>query len=159
MTEPMTTKAPTARICWQLIRNQPGRYLVNAVLWTSIWVMPVIPALLTRAFFDRIDPAVANTVGFTVPTLIALMLGYGLGRLAIMAIAMWNDVHFMFRTGTQLRRNMLSRVFALVDQRNLYVFNDGQLCDQIIGLKNEPDSLSTNFRKLIVRHFGNVITP
>ena len=31
----------------------------------------------------------------------------------MMAIAMWNDVHFMFRTGTLLRRNMLSRVFEM----------------------------------------------
>ena len=112
-TETETPRAPTARIGWQLIKNQPVRYAVNAVLWTSIWVMPVIPALLTQAFFDRVDPGVQNTVGFTVPTLIALMVGYGLARLVVMAVGMWNDVHFMFRTGTQLRRNMLARVFEL----------------------------------------------
>jgi len=112
-TESTTTRAPTARIGWQLIKNQPVRYLVNAVLWTSIWVMPVIPALITRAFFNRIDPGTAGTVGFTVPTLIALMVGYGLARLAVMGVGMWNEMHFMFRTGTQLRRNMLARVFEL----------------------------------------------
>ncbi|MCJ7725321.1 MAG: ABC transporter ATP-binding protein, partial [Acidimicrobiia bacterium] len=112
-TEIETPRAPTARIGWQLIKNQPVRYTINAFLWTSIWVMPVIPALLTRAFFNRVDPGVESTVGFTVPTLIALMVGYGLARLAVMAVGMWNDVHFMFRTGTQLRRNMLARVFEL----------------------------------------------
>ena len=110
-TEQTTPKVPTARIGWRLIKNQPGRYLVNAVLWTSIWVMPVIPALIARAFFDRISGEAGS--GFTVPTLIALMVGYGLGRLAIMFVGMWNDIHFMFRTGTQLRRNMLARVFQM----------------------------------------------
>ena len=113
MTTRNMPKAPTARISWRLIRNQPGRYAINALVWSSIWVMPVIPALLTRAFFDRIDPSVQNTVGFTVPTLIALMLGYGAARLAVMVFGMWNDAHFMFRTGTQLRRNMLARVFEM----------------------------------------------
>ncbi|MBU1228038.1 MAG: ABC transporter ATP-binding protein/permease [Actinobacteria bacterium] len=112
-TEELTPRAPTARIGWQLIKNQRLRYGINAMLWMSIWVMPVIPALLTRAFFDRIDPASTNPVGFTVPTLIALMLGYGFARLGVMVTGMWTDVHFMFRTGTQLRRNMLARVFEM----------------------------------------------
>ncbi len=110
-TRPATTRTPTARIGWRLIKNQPGRYVGIAFLWSTIWVMPVIPALITRAFFDRISGEAE--AGFTVPTLIALMLGYGVARLAVMLLGMWTDVHFMFRTGTQLRRNMLARVFEM----------------------------------------------
>jgi ATP-binding cassette subfamily B protein len=106
-----TPRAPTARIGWRLIRNQPGRYLLNLFGWVSIWVMPVLPALITRAFFDRVSGD--SDVGFTVPTLIALTIGYGLGRLVVMGFAMWTDIHFMFRTGTLLRRNMLARIFRL----------------------------------------------
>jgi len=104
-------KAPTARIGWRLIRNEPVRYVGIAILWSTIWVMPVIPALITRAFFDRITGEAG--AGFTVPTLIALMMGYGIARLAVMLLGMWTDIHFMFRTGTQLRRNMLARVYEM----------------------------------------------
>jgi len=111
MTTESTTKAPTARIGWRLIKNQPGRYVGIAILWSTIWVMPVIPALITRAFFDRISGEAG--AGFTVPTLIALMIGYGVARLAVMLLGMWTDVHFMFRTGTQLRHNMMARIFEM----------------------------------------------
>jgi ATP-binding cassette subfamily B protein len=91
-----------------LIRVAPGWYLANVILWTSIWVIPVIPALITRRFFDDL-----GTAGFNPATLIALLLGYGLARLGVMFTAMWNDVHFMFRVSSTLRRNMLERIFDL----------------------------------------------
>ena len=81
--EPTTTKAPTARIGLRLIKNQPGRYVGIAILWSTIWVMPVIPALITRAFFDRISSDAG--AGFTVPTLIALLIGYADQRRTISA--------------------------------------------------------------------------
>lgn len=99
---------PTLRLMRQLIRAAPGWYLANVVLWTSIWVLPVIPALITQRFFDDL-----GTVGFNPATLIALLLGYGAARVAVMFTAMWNDVHFMFRISSTLRRNMLERIFAL----------------------------------------------
>ncbi len=107
----MTTRRstlPTVRLMRQLIKAAPGWYLANVFLWTTIWVIPVIPALITQRFFDDLD-----TVGFNPATLIAMLLGYGAARLAVMFIAMWNDVHFMFRAGSTLRRNMLERIFAL----------------------------------------------
>ncbi|MDJ0662960.1 MAG: ABC transporter ATP-binding protein [Acidimicrobiia bacterium] len=107
----MTTRRstlPTVRLMRELIKAAPGWYLANVLLWTTIWVIPVIPALITQRFFDDLD-----TVGFNPATLIAMLLGYGAARLAVMFIAMWNDVHFMFRAGSTLRRNMLERIFAL----------------------------------------------
>jgi ATP-binding cassette subfamily B protein len=92
----------------QLIKAAPGWYLANVFLWTAIWVLPVIPALITRRFFDDL-----GTVGFNPATLIALLLGYGAARLAVMFTAMWNDVNFMFRISSTLRRNLLERIFDL----------------------------------------------
>jgi len=113
------SRAPvkTARLGWRLVRTEPARYAANLVLWTLIWVIPIVPGLITRAFFDRIagdDPA-----GPTIATLIALVLGYGVARIATMWLAMWNDVHFMFRLGATLRRNMLARIFELPGARAL----------------------------------------
>lgn len=107
----MTTRKsalPTVRLMRELIKAAPGWYLANVFLWTSIWVLPVIPALITQRFFDDL-----GTVGFNPATLIAMLLGYGAARLAVMFTAMWNDVNFMFRISSTLRRNLLERIFDL----------------------------------------------
>lgn len=99
---------PILRMMRGLIKAAPGWYLANLFLWTSIWILPVIPALITQRYFDEL-----GTVGFNPATLIAALLGYGAARLAIMFTAMWNDVNFMFRISSTLRRNMLERIFDL----------------------------------------------
>jgi ATP-binding cassette subfamily B protein len=104
-------RVPTTRLLGRLIAAQPWRYTANALLWASVWLLPVLPALITRQFFDRLTGDAQG--GFTVPTLIALMAAYGLGRIVVMAVAMFNDVHFMFRAGALLRRNMLGRIFEM----------------------------------------------
>lgn len=107
----MTTRKsslPILRMMIRLIRVAPGWYLANAFLWTTIWVLPLIPALITQRFFDGL-----GTVGFNPATLIAALVGYGLARLAVMALAMWNDVNFMFRLSSTLRRNLLERIFEM----------------------------------------------
>ena len=106
-----TPRVSPARLGARLIRAQPGRYSVNALLWTAIWVMPIVPGFIIQAYFDRI--ADTGRVGLSVDTLIVLLVAYGLGRLAVMGVGMWNDIHFMFRNGALLRRNMLARVYDL----------------------------------------------
>jgi ATP-binding cassette subfamily B protein len=110
-------RMPTSRLGWLLLRAHPWRYTANVITWTAIWVIPIIPALITRAFFDRITQD--ETAGFTVTTLVVIILAYGAGRIGVMWLGMWNDVHFMFRTGATLRRNMLTRVFELPGARAL----------------------------------------
>lgn len=102
---------PTAQLGLGLIKYQKGRYLVNVLTWASIWVMPMIPALITKAFFDRITGE--TSAGFNVPTLVVFVVVYAVGRIAVMFLGMWNDAHLMFRIGTLMRRNMLERIFEL----------------------------------------------
>ena len=102
---------PTARLGLGLIRYQKGRYALNVLTWASIWVMPMIPALITKAFFDRITGEA--TAGFNVPTLVMFVVVYAFGRISVMFLGMWNDAHLMFRIGTLMRRNMLERIFEL----------------------------------------------
>ncbi|NQV07197.1 hypothetical protein HQ535_11655, partial [bacterium] len=102
-----TPQVKPAKLGWRLIRNQPLRYAVNASLWTLIWVMPIVIGFIIQAFFDGIAGTGNVTVG--VDSLIALMIAYGFARLGVMALGMWNEIHFMFRNGALLRRTMLAR--------------------------------------------------
>jgi ATP-binding cassette, subfamily B, bacterial len=104
-------RVPTARLGLGLISYRKGRYVANVLLWATMWVLPVLVALVIRAFFDHItgeDPA-----GPAVPTLVALIVAYGVGRISVMFLAMWNDAQLSFRVGSLMRRNMLERIFEL----------------------------------------------
>ncbi len=52
----MTTSArasvPTLKLMKGMVRFAPWRYAGNALLWTLVWVMPVIPGLISKEFFD-----------------------------------------------------------------------------------------------------------
>ncbi len=102
-------RAPTGRLMWGLVRYAPWRYTANIVLWASMWLLPVIPAFITREFFNRLDAE----PGFNAVTLMALMIGYGLARLTVMAVGMINDILFAFRASSLLRRNMLRRLYEM----------------------------------------------
>jgi ATP-binding cassette subfamily B protein len=85
--------------------------LANVTLWVIIYLAPVVPGLLTKWFFDELTgdaPA-----GLDVPTLIALLLGYAVFRVANIFLAIWNDVHFRFRMASRLRINLMSRILEL----------------------------------------------
>ncbi len=100
---------PTPRLIAGLARTFPWRWLANVFLWTSIWTMPILVGLVTREFFDTLE----GDIGFTITTLVVLMVAYGLGRITVMVIAMHNDVHFMFRVGSLMRHNMFARILSL----------------------------------------------
>ncbi len=101
------TKAPTGRLMLGMVAYAPWRYAANVILWTTMWLLPVIPGLLTAQFFNQLEAE----PGFNPTTLIAAFFAYGLARLVVMVVGMLNDVHFGFRTSTLLRRNMLERLY------------------------------------------------
>ena len=106
---------PTRKLMMGMIKFAPWRYAGNAILWTLVWVMPVIPGLISKEFFDGLTGE--ESVSFGVNTLIAFMGAYGLGRVATVFLAMYSDVNFRFRIGSLLRRNMIGRILALPGAR------------------------------------------
>jgi ATP-binding cassette subfamily B protein len=95
----------------RLMRTEPWRYLANVTLWVIIYLAPIVPGLLTKWFFDELTgdaPA-----GLDVTTLIALLIGYAVFRVANIYVAIWNDVHFRFRMASRLRINLMSRILEL----------------------------------------------
>ena len=112
MNRPVSTKpeVPTGRALLRLMRAHPWRYAVNLILWIAIVTMPLIPGLITKEFFDRLD---MDPAGLNVGTLIAILGVYGVTRLVVVFTGMVNDINFIFRTGSLMRRNMLERVYSL----------------------------------------------
>jgi len=106
---------PTLKLMVGMVRFAPWRYAGNAILWALVWVMPVIPGLISKEFFDGLTGEAS--VSFGVNTLIAFMAAYGLGRVALVFVAMLSDVNFRFRIGSLLRRNMIGRILALPGAR------------------------------------------
>ncbi|MDJ0962550.1 MAG: ABC transporter ATP-binding protein [Acidimicrobiia bacterium] len=109
MTAPSTPRTPAARTLARLLGAHRKRYVGNLLAWTAIWAMPVIPALIMRAYFNGLE----SDIGFNVTTIIVALVAYGLLRITAMVIGMWTDIHFMYRTGSLLRRNMLERVYEM----------------------------------------------
>ncbi|NOU68577.1 ATP-binding cassette domain-containing protein [Paenibacillus sp. LMG 31461] len=91
-----------------LIMYKPFRYFINALAWTIIYLAPIAPGLITKAFFDTLTGNA--TVKFGVWGLIALLIGAALGRILLIIIGFITDVHFRFRMGMLLRRNLLEHV-------------------------------------------------
>ncbi|MZQ86826.1 ATP-binding cassette domain-containing protein [Paenibacillus sp. 5J-6] len=98
----------TFHYLWRLIMYRPLRYFTNAVAWTIIYLAPIAPGLITKQFFDSLT--VNSTLGYGVWGLIALLIAAALGRICLIVIGFITDVHFRFRMGMLLRRNLLEHV-------------------------------------------------
>lgn len=93
---------------WRLIMYRPGLYLINLFAWSLIHMAPLVPGLLTKAFFDHLEGTYAFPYG--VWAIAVLLIGAALARIALIFGGFMTDVHFRFRISTLLRRNMLSHV-------------------------------------------------
>lgn len=93
---------------WRLIKYRKGWYILNALVWTGIYLMPIVPGLLTKEFFDSL--AGESTMGIGIWGLIALLVGFALARSASIYLGFITDVNFRFRMGMLLRRNLLEHI-------------------------------------------------
>lgn len=98
----------TRHFFWRLIMYRPGLYLINLFAWSLIHMAPLVPGLLTKAFFDHLEGT--YTFPYGVWAIAVLLIGAALARIALIFGGFMTDVHFRFRISTLLRRNMLSHV-------------------------------------------------
>ncbi|NOV02215.1 ABC transporter ATP-binding protein [Paenibacillus planticolens] len=98
----------TFQYLWRLIMYRRLRYFVNALAWTVIYLAPIAPGLITKQFFDSLTGH--SSLGYGVWGLIALLIAAALGRICLIIIGFITDVHFRFRMGMLLRRNLLEHV-------------------------------------------------
>lgn len=98
----------TFQLLWRLIRYRPLWYTANATMWTLIYLAPVLPGLVTKAFFDSLTDSAAAKLGIW--TIIALLLGTVAVRIGFILVGFITDVQFRMRVGGLLRHNMLRHI-------------------------------------------------
>ncbi|MFC5448449.1 ABC transporter ATP-binding protein [Paenibacillus aestuarii] len=98
----------TFQYLWRLIMYKPVRYVINAIAWTVIYLAPIAPGLVTKEFFDSLTGNAK--LGYGVWGIIALLMAATLGRIVLIVVGFITDVHFRFRMGMLLRRNLLEHV-------------------------------------------------
>ncbi|WP_158842362.1 ABC transporter ATP-binding protein [Saccharothrix deserti] len=100
---------PTLKFLARLISYSPGRYLLAALGWMVFHLWPLMPGLLGKALFDVLEGRAA--LGFTVWTVVAIVVAAGLARSAAILGATVAWAGWYLRARGLVQRNMLSRIF------------------------------------------------
>ncbi|WMT40776.1 ABC transporter ATP-binding protein [Paenibacillus sp. D2_2] len=98
----------TRHFFWRLVTYRPILYLTNLLMWTIVHMIPLVPGLATKAFFDQLEGNVSFPYG--VWGIIALLISAALVRIMFIALGFLTDVRFRFRIGMLMRRNLLAHV-------------------------------------------------
>ncbi len=98
----------TWQISYRLLRNQPWAYAINALAWGIFHALPLLPALFTRSILNKLtgDAAVSWSIG----TLLALLVGIGLARFALLMGNFLIYIRFRNHLTGSLRINMLQAI-------------------------------------------------
>ncbi|MBX3015528.1 MAG: ABC transporter ATP-binding protein, partial [Caldilineaceae bacterium] len=96
------------QISYRLLRQMPRAYLINALLWITMQLSTLLPGLLTKQILDQLSGQAA--AGWTIGTLLALLVGLGVGRFANLLLAFLVYVKFKNRIQGILRLNMLGEI-------------------------------------------------
>ncbi|MPZ48015.1 MAG: ATP-binding cassette domain-containing protein [Dehalococcoidia bacterium] len=107
----------TARFLLNLAGYWRGLYLLNCLLWSLVYLGPILPGLILREFFNSLE---ANTAtAQTVLVLLAMFLAIGAGRVVTIYTAIYAAMLHRFGTSGLLRRNMFARILHLPAARAL----------------------------------------
>ncbi len=98
----------TFQFLWRVLMYRPIRYWINALVWTLIYLAPIAPGLITKQFFDTLTDN--STLHYGIWGIISLLIGAALARIALIYIGFITDIHFRFRVGMMLRRNLLGHI-------------------------------------------------
>lgn len=108
---------PTWKLIWRLARFQWKLHLTHCIALIIFYLSLQIPGLLIRDYFDRLtDNAEA---GSSIWSIIYLMAAVLVGRELVRMVAFGAWIHFFFRVGDLLRRNVMNRILQLPGARSL----------------------------------------
>lgn len=98
----------TSTLLWRLVRYKPLLYCANALMWTLIYLAPILPGLVSKEFFDSL---LGNAqYDLSIFSLIILLIVFALVRVVLIIFGFLTDVHYRFRVGAMIRRNLLSHI-------------------------------------------------
>ncbi len=103
-------RIPISRVIARLIANSPRRYLASALLWITIWTMPLVVGLIAANFFDSLT---GDAPGWNLATLVAAVWGYVLVRVGVLLLALRTHSSLLFRASSGMRRSMLRWIYTL----------------------------------------------
>ena len=101
----------TYHYLWRMILYRPWLYLVDAVIWVLIHLAPLIPGLISRAYFDALTGEAAVT--FSVETLVVMLLMFALARVVLYVTGFLADAPHRFHMSQVLRHNLFKRILEL----------------------------------------------
>ncbi|WP_217592904.1 ABC transporter ATP-binding protein [Cohnella sp. GbtcB17] len=107
----------TSSFFWRMLRYRPGLYVLNLLAWTLIHMAPLLPGLLTKAFFDHLEGT--HPFPFGAGAIAALLIAAALARIALIYCGFLTDVAFRYRISSLLRRNLLAHVLRAPGARAL----------------------------------------
>lgn len=102
------------RHIWRLMAYRPWLYAGNALAWTVIHMMPLLPGLIIKAFFDRLagDPGVVSWAAVAIITVT-------LAHIAVIYVGALTDSLHRFLMSALLRHNLLQGILRQPGARAL----------------------------------------
>jgi ATP-binding cassette subfamily B protein len=94
-----------------MIRYRPWLYLADAVLWAAIHITPLIPGLISRAYFDTLTGDAPATLSVT--SIVIILLMFALARIVLYVTGFLADAPHRFQMSGLLRHNLFKRILNL----------------------------------------------
>lgn len=106
---------------WQagagLIKDRPKLYILNALAWTAIHAVPLLPGLVTREIFNTLSGEATVDLGLW--GLVALLVGIAVAQISFIFTGIFVYTTWRVVLGGVLRLNMLARILNLPGAKSL----------------------------------------
>ncbi|MBP7689590.1 MAG: ABC transporter ATP-binding protein [Thermoflexales bacterium] len=109
----------TYHYLWRMVRYRFWLYLADAVTWTLIHLAPLIPGLISRAYFDTLTGEATATL--SVESIVVLLLMFALVRIVFFVTGFISDSPHRFHMSHLLRLNLFKRILDLPGAKALPV--------------------------------------
>jgi len=101
----------TYHYLWRMIRYRPALYAIDAILWALIHITPLIPGLISRAYFDTLTGDAAATL--SIASIVIILLMFALARIVLYVTGFLADAPHRFQMSGLLRHNLFKRILDL----------------------------------------------
>ncbi len=108
---------PLGPAALKLIGHRPWLFATNALLWGALHMTPLLPGLIVSQVLDTL--AGQPALGWSLPTLLALLLGAGLARFGVLFSALITYLPYRFHVRGTVSLNLMKHVLRQPGARAL----------------------------------------